>query len=673
MGNKITWLILGVVIIAGLIFLITGENNKYTEVATFSVDTTIEDSYIVNDGESVVLEDGATLNIEGDLTVNGSLECRGGDLNVVVSGSLNVIDRIYCQDEEGESSSNINIVLKGEFNTENDSEIITNGSIQVVENEDLLLDQAGIDALYDETERDIGEGQRIGPFVEDDSEPENGESVSNSIDQNLSLGGLSSLTGILLGNIANAQGAPGLRGRLVVNTPPKGVKQIVLFNFPSGTINIIDYTLDGPDGRKGSDDKGGSCNAKGGDGENAFRFNAFAPNIKVGTFTLNLGDGGAGGDAETTKNCDPGVAKGGKGGKSGNFRMIAGNKFEITGSFIINPGKGGKGGDGTAHGKDGGPSEDGGDANGTGGVGAKNKKRLSVVGSVAGVDKVQIGDIVGGDGGEANADPGTGGDADTCGLDGGDGGSGVSVGGNGGDASVQTGGSATRTAGATDTGGKGGDSNSHGAKAGNGGSCDHTAKGGDGGDGGDASTEEGRGGKAKQNGKDGTKVDETGGDGGNGGDGCVEGKGGDGGSGEPDGKPGKDGKNLCQNPKQPQTSAGQSGRVSPQGGNDQDTGTSEETSQGTTGNGTAGDVGGEEDESRGKASQKIKVIQFMDYYIPIDQLIIVPGHEPFCSDDHWHPAGDFVTNTMGFPMSDPNSDGCGFGLVNQTPVVEVEL
>ena len=47
------------------------------------------------------------------------------------------------------------------------------------------------------------------------------------------------------------------------------------------------------------------------------RFLAQAPILTVNNFTLNLGSGGNGGKAETKKDCDPGVAEGGQGGKAG--------------------------------------------------------------------------------------------------------------------------------------------------------------------------------------------------------------------------------------------------------------------------------------------------------------------------------------------------------------------
>ena len=68
---------------------------------------------------------------------------------------------------------------------------------------------------------------------------------------------------------------------------------------------------------------------------------------------MRLGNGGNGGTAETTKDCEHGRATGGDGGSGGNFKMVAGDKFDIIGSFDIYPGKAGDGGKAIADGRTG--------------------------------------------------------------------------------------------------------------------------------------------------------------------------------------------------------------------------------------------------------------------------------------------------------------------------------
>lgn len=626
MNNKsLVWGIL--IIIVAIVLWLTLGGSQYKDVAAYGEDTTLEGALVVEDGERITVADGATLTIDGDLTVNGALECDGGALSVVVTGETVINDRLAC--ERGENLDDddlglgISLVAQGGLTFGENSEIESDGHVQFVDDADnLATTQAELDALYDAVDTVPPNGTSIGPFLDNNDAPVV-EPVTK-INKHFSFSSL-------LPAKAHAQAAfPVLiSGKLKVKTPRKGIKQIIVYYFPNASgITIKNFTLSGPDGRNGTEDKGGNCTAKATDGEDAFKFNAFAPNLTVNNFTLNLGNGGDGGDAETGNDCKPGVATGGDGGNSGNFRMTAGNKFQIDGAFVVNPGYGGAGGNATAHGKNGGASEDGGDASATAGAGADNKKSLSITGTVGGSSNIQITDIVGGEGGWASANPGTGGDGLSCGDKGGDGGSGSATGGKGGDASFSGSGRAPL---AQDIGGTGGGADATGANGGNGGSCDATGPGGNGGDGGDAGAEEGKGGSGNTGpSADGIVLDETGGNGGNGGDGCDEGVGGSGGVGDPKGDDGEDGKNLC--------------LLTPP----------------------------EENYTSPPQEETISVIQWMDYYIPIDQLFIVPGHEPYCSEDHWHTEGIVVT-VQGGTTGDPDPQNCGFGKVSEVPVMEIPI
>ena len=324
---------------------------------------------------------------------------------------------------------------------------------------------------------------------------------------------------------------------LQVPIPPKKVKKIIVaFDFGGANMNISDFTLYGPDGSSGSEDIG-SCNVKGGNGSDAYRLNITAPNVTINNFTVFLGYGGKGGFAETDTNCDPGKATGGDGGKPSNMKIIGTNEIEIVGSFTINPGQGGQGGQAIAHGKtgkDGCPAEKGGDADATGGQGGDNKKGLKVTGNVSGTANVVIGDIVAGAGGSSDANGGNGGNGTGPACAGGAGGKATATGGQGGIATSRT------------NGGMGGSASAVPGNGGNGGTGSVTEAGGNGGNGGNAMVKAGKGGTGKtSNGEAGTIFDETGGKGGNGGDGCPEGKGGKGGSGNPNGEKGDDGKNIC--------------------------------------------------------------------------------------------------------------------------------
>ncbi len=584
-------------------------------------DTVVKGDYAVEKGQRIALAEGATLTVEGNLDIEGRLSCQAGPLRVIVQGDLNVSGEIVCDD----------------------------GDIQLVERKELLAVSAEqIGDLYEEAAKDAGGGQRVGPFK---GEEEQARSDSTNFSE-LNPSDVSKFSFLIKAQAASHTAV--VTGKVAVGTPPPGVKRIVVFNFPTAAgLQIKDLELEGPAGRPGADDKGVSCTAKGKDGEDAFRFLAYAGNLTVNNFTLKLGSGGKGGDAETTKDCDPGMATGGASGQSGNFKMIAGNEFKITGAFIIEPGKGGRGGDAVAHGKDVGPSQKGGDATASGGKGADNNKKLGISGTVAGTEHVQIGSVVGGPGGDATANPGKGGDGLGCASPGGPGGSATASGGQGGKASLNLAGSAGRTPGGgaqEDVGGDGGNADSQGGQGGEGGDCGPQGPGGKGGNGGDATSKPGSGGVgSSKNGADGSKNNETGGNGGDGGDGCPEGNGGKGGKGNPQGTDGKPGKNLC-------LAAKAGSQTIPDETSNVDTGlTPTPTPPG----------------------QKIQVILYHNKYIPIDnQLHREPGHETdpsrSCPAEHWHSFEGIVISTDKTQIAEP-ADPCGFGATKDHPLMEIEV
>lgn len=599
-----------------------GEGWQYKETARFTEDTVIDGDYVVLTEEQTTLAGGVMLTVKGNLTIDGAIGCSDGLLTIVAEGDFTLNGSLLCE-EDPVMGSGVVIVLGGNAEFGDDSEISTIGHVQVVDSFESILTNDELDKLYEEVEKVSQEGQSVGPLVSGEVP---GIMPATPVSKNNEIGGIAAR----LFNVANAQDPinPVITGRMRINTPPPGIRRLVIFNFPRAQgLTLQNFKLSGPDGRKGTDDTGGGCNAKGGDGEDAFRFTAMAPNLKVNNFTLDLGSGGDGGDAQTSKECDPGIAKGGKGGNSGNFRMVAGNKFEITGAFLIFPGDGGVGGGATALGKDGDAGEDGRDANATGGDGADNKKSLSVRGTVAGTGNVKVGDIVGGFGGPASAEPGNGGDGKECGQEGGAGGAGTGESGKGGDASLS---GAPRMEFASDIGGRGGIVESFGGKGGNGGACDSTGDGGDGGTGGDAKSKEGRGGLGDSGrASDGTVLDETGGDGGDGGEGCLPGAGGFGGQGDPEGEDGEEGANLCFS------------------------------------------ITKEEDYIS-LLPGEIEVIQYGEYYIPIVNENVAKFTDPNgieCDgEEHWHPGQGGAINTMGYATPDSDPNNCGFGKTSEVPV-----
>lgn len=596
-SRNITYLILiGIVIIVAAFYLLS--RDKAPEeiediVATeYSTDTTLTGDQTMPAGEKTLLKNGAILTVNGNLTLDGSLECENGPLNLVVNGKLTVSGTLNC--DRGESIPNggmgngIGLVVTDEIEFTDDSVLVTNGHVQLVDDaSNLATTKEKIDELFDDAADDSGaetEGYRMGPLIPLESLdditflPNVLETSEKQIllPQDVELSFLGKVQNSLIPEThalevpaTDSTGTPvpdavRIGGRwfvgnpgvappknLNIPTPPKNIKKIILnFNFgPGKTMTLSNWTLTGPDGHIGDSDTG-SCDVTGKKGHDAMRLNARASNITINNFTLNLGNGGEGGTAETSKDCDPGTAKGGDGGSAGNLKMIASQNFQITGAFNLNPGKGGPGGKATAHGKkgeDGCPAKKGGDADARGGKGGDNKKGLKIVGTVAGTSNINIGKIVGGKGGLAVANGGDGGNGTGCNCDGGLGGSTKATGGKGGDAISKK---------FESIGGDGGDTSNFPGAGGKGGTCDASGPGGDGGNGGNVQTSErsqpGTG--STSNGKPGTSLNKVGGSGGNGGDGCNEGAGGKGGNGDPNGPDGLPGKNLCVG-EEPETAA----------------------------------------------------------------------------------------------------------------------
>lgn len=541
-----------IAIISGIFWYFT----QRVTITTIDSNTIVTGDYTIKEGERVTIANGSILTIEGDLVVKGEIVCQNGPLTLVVNGDATIENKLECERaaelQEGDAGFGISMVVRDSLNIVKTAKIITSGHLQFVESLDrLATTKEQIEELYEEAGSDTGEGNRLGPFIKKEGisnlsfkeEPLTITSREEDLIQENRISFFETPKAEAAGRIVN------IRGEVNIKTPPRGVKIIVVMRFPnSDGFNFVDFWLTGPDGRKGKNDKNISCDAKGDDGQDAMRLFVRAPNIKVQDLTLELGSGGDGGDAVSKKDCEPGKAIGGEGGKAGNFKMIASNSFDITGVFTIYPGRGGSGGSAEAYGKDGDATKDGADAIAIGGDAKDNEKAVRATGNIKGQNNIFFGSMEGGGGGSALAVPGDGGDGRACKSEkGGDGGDGTAQGGKGGSALIfLRGGGAQRTKDAQDIGGDGGFVQIIAARGGNGSVCKPDKAGGDGGKGGNAKAIPGEGGVGgDKNGKKGDILDETGGTGGNGGDGCLPGKGGKGGSGNPVGRDGLDGKNIC--------------------------------------------------------------------------------------------------------------------------------
>ncbi len=684
--NKFVSILVVLVLIMGGWYFLRSSPTPNIEITTIDAHKTIDGNYSIEKNQKTILKNGATLTIAGDLDLSGTLECDGGPLAVTVKGNATINSTLLCARKDlgdNDLAAGITLIVKGSLKFSPDATIVSNGHVQIASDESSVLkSQSDIDAVYEDTAKDSGSGPRIGPFVS--------ANPLQNVSQKVVYRAVpaSYADRITLIPIAHAQQPSDDQGTVVPNiilsghwyvgaggnpppgldipTPPKGVRKIILnFDFGAGgNVDLKNFYLAGPSGRDGEDDIGKSCNARGTKGEDAFRMRVKAANISLNNFTLELGNGGKGGDAETIKDCDPGIAKGGDGGEAGNFKMTAAGSINIA-SFRIIPGSGGGGGEATAQGKDGVngcPGKKGGDATATGGNGGKNKKELAADGAVAGISNVTIDRVDGGIGGLARVKPGVGGSGTGCNCAGGKGGNGTATGGTGGDASVKVIGGTGEA-----YGGDGGDADSHGGTGGAGGNCPLKPSGGNGGRGGDAKSKEGQPGKGTSgDGQPGAVKDETGGDGGNGGSGCGPGGGGKGGSGKPPGNDGKPGEKICPEvknktgttvtPPPPPASPGASqGGPPPTGGT-------------TTGGGTTIQPS---PPPPSETINRISVIQYGNRYLPVDQLIQEGDHGyGGCGELHWHAVTGAVKATDGSVVPDPGPP-CGYGTVAGSPAMQV--
>lgn len=563
-STRLWWIAAFVVVVLVVVWLVY----RPTAGTVYSQDTSLSTALSLAEAKKITMKNGATLTLEQGGTVTGTIACDGGPLRIVSKGSLTIQGRLNCNRADGRAADDIGngiLIVAEQLTVAKDAVIASNGHVQVVKDSaKLAVSQEAIDKLYAEAAEPTGK-PRLGPMTPIEQVPEDTPGrPTSALPRSLAAAATGSSSWSFV-PVARAQepaadiggqpvadtikvggtwlvGTPGTPPppNLTIPTPPKDVtKIIVLFDFGDDGVTFQDFTLTGPDGRKGQDDVNQSCDAKGGQGENAMRLNVRADNITINNFDLYLGSGGEGGTAETTQDCDRATATGGQGGEAGNFKMVAAEGFQITGAFNLYPGKSGAGGKAIAHSKKGDDNCDGkkgGDATATGGKGGDNTKVL-VASGVSGTENITVNEIVGGRGGDAEANGGNGGNGNASDCNGGDGGKATATGGKGGDTTSNR---------FTSRGGDGGNATAKPGTGGNGGQGSPTENGGDGGKGGDASATGGAAGSGKTaNGADGRVLNMTGGNGGNGGDGCQPGAKGAGGAGEPNGLSGADGKNLC--------------------------------------------------------------------------------------------------------------------------------
>lgn len=291
-------------------------------------------------------------------------------------------------------------------------------------------------------------------------------------------------------------------------------------------------------GANGADDVDKGCIATGKDGSKGSSYAIMADDVEIdGSFTVNLGAGGNGGNATSKGDCCPASATGGKGGDTGTCRVAASGGIVVNAALTVNYGNGGNGGSATASSKDQSavsacPVPSPCAATTKGGAGGKGAFPASSSGSVSGPALVTNNGGTGGAGGAATS-TGGGGATSTCcpGGAGGPGGAATATGGAGGDSTAAVTGAVTQGPNGF-IGGNGGNATANGGKGGAGSSCcNPPAQGGAGGAGGAATATVGTAGAGTNGAPTNGAAAGKAGDGGKGGDGSPAGAGGNAGVG----------------------------------------------------------------------------------------------------------------------------------------------
>jgi hypothetical protein len=523
--------------------VLTATPTPYVDMpALISVDTVFPDPMRIPAGQTTTVTNGAQITLDNDLLIEGTLTAYDEDINLDVQGDLILNGQIILDGSDtsvpdGTEGHNINIVAQSNMDLNATGSISPKGNLQIVDDP---ADQLTPQEVINDTVAD--QNPALYPFNIMPDDGTHGASRVVDVQRRASATqyyGPAPWTW----NVTGAWGQ--------VPTPPQGVTRIVLRVFQrNGNTVFHDWSITGPKGRKGKDDV--ACSATGGPGQDGFNLRINCDHrMTFNNVTINLCDGGDGGDATAGPCCDA-VAVGGLGGQPGKFRFTAGAEIKIMGTFTLNPGQGGKGGLATATGQDGDPGcpgMPGCNATATGGDGAATFFGIFVRGAVTGIGNTTLGPAHGGDGGNAIATGGAGGLTTCACADGADGGTATATGGKGGNATC---GALAGATGGGATGGDGGSANANGG-AGSAGTDCWKAQAGNGGAGGAAHATSGLGGTAAGNGPltDGNEgpADATGGNGGNGGNGCPIGAGGAGGvataignpANQTDGTPGADG------------------------------------------------------------------------------------------------------------------------------------
>jgi hypothetical protein len=501
---------------------------------TITEDKTIDSDFIVKQGKTFTIKNGATLSVLGDLSVQGNIMCENGPLSIDVKGDLSVEGELIC-DFPSQATAAIQIVAERNVKFGQQAQVKSTGPIRIYDSEQVMLKQNySLNDTFMLLTKSEPYPNQIGPFV-DDSNLLIGiadTSHMNSQQQNFTKKNQFILSGKWTEHVSNIT---------------QSLITVELGELTELSVQQLHVDSEkAPDG--GSDTLG--CDARGEDGKNGLRLLFQAGKIVIDGAQITLPEGGKGGDAKTPIGCTTAKATGGKGGEHGNIVIRSKYGIEID-DLSFDTKKGGDGGNAEAIASGGTtscPGANGGNASAGGGNAGNSNYHLLIYGSVVGSENIHLGDIVSGDGGDASALAGRGGNGDGCKCAGGSGGTAEAIHGASGKISL-----APNAHFLSRAEGKIAAANAIGGAGGDGGDCPYLPKGGDGGTGGSATTSEVTQGEIPDpNTASGTpalvpneRTQSIGGIGGDGGDGCPNGKGGGGGLGTRNGPAGKDGDTKC--------------------------------------------------------------------------------------------------------------------------------
>src|SRR3989344_4208201 len=121
-------------IIGGIIVVIIGGGVIWYVLSdkpdVISSDTTVKGDYEIEQGQTLRVENNASLTIEGNLTIAGRIECaEDSALKLIVRESAQISGEIACD----RGVSDVSVVVNGSLNLSDSFRIISGGNVHFAE------------------------------------------------------------------------------------------------------------------------------------------------------------------------------------------------------------------------------------------------------------------------------------------------------------------------------------------------------------------------------------------------------------------------------------------------------------------------------------------------------------------------------------------------------------